>query len=197
MTEENSSKPAAEEPTFDSRQLLKLAVELGPLVVFFVVNSRAGIFWGTGCFVVATIVSLAASRALFGRIPTMPFITGIFVVVFGGLTLLLQDELFIKLKPTIVNGIFAAMLFGGLLVGKPVMKYMFGEVFRLTEEGWRKLTLRWACFFLGLALLNEVVWRHFSTDTWVSFKVFGVMPLTMIFALAQIGLLKRYEQASS
>jgi len=174
-------------------QLLKLLVEVGPLAVFFVMNARAGIFWGTGGFMVATVISLIASRVLFGRVPVMPLVTGVFVLVFGGLTLWLQDEHFIKMKPTIVNALFAGALFTGLLVGHSLLKIVFGEAFRLTDQGWRKLTIRWACFFVFLALLNEVVWRSFSTDVWVSFKVFGIMPLTMIFAIAQMGLLKQYE----
>jgi intracellular septation protein len=174
-------------------QLLKLLVEVGPLVVFFVMNARAGIFWGTGGFMVAIVISLIASRILFGRVPVMPLVTGVFVLVFGGLTLWLQDEQFIKIKPTLVNALFAGALFTGLLAGRSLLKIVFGEVFRLTDEGWRKLTLRWAFFFTFLALLNEVVWRSFSTDVWVSFKVFGIMPLTMIFAIAQMGLLKQHE----
>ena len=174
-------------------QLLKLLVEVGPLVVFFVMNARAGIFWGTGAFMVAIVISLIASRILFGRVPVMPLVTGVFVLVFGGLTLWLQDEQFIKIKPTLVNALFAGALFTGLLAGRSLLKIVFGEVFRLTDEGWRKLTLRWAFFFTFLAVLNEVVWRSFSTDVWVSFKVFGIMPLTMIFAIAQIGLLKQHE----
>ena len=174
-------------------QLLKLLVEVGPLVVFFVMNARAGIFWGTGGFMVAIVISLIASRILFGRVPVMPLVTGVFVLVFGGLTLWLQDEQFIKIKPTLVNALFAGALFTGLLAGRSLLKIVFGEVFRLTDEGWRKLTLRWAFFFTFLAVLNEVVWRSFSTDVWVSFKVFGIMPLTMIFAIAQMGLLKQHE----
>ena len=174
-------------------QILKLAVEVGPLVVFFIVNARAGIFWGTGIFMVATIAALIASRFMFGRIPVMPLISGACVVVFGGLTLWLQDDHFIKIKPTIVNALFAGALFAGLLAGHSLLKLVFGQVFRLNEDGWRKLTLRWACFFTFLAVLNEVVWRTVSTDTWVSFKVFAIMPLTMVFALAQIGLLKAHE----
>ena len=177
-------------------QLLKLLVEVGPLVVFFVTNARAGIFWGTGAFMVAIVISLIASRILFGRVPVMPLVTGVFVLVFGGLTLWLQDEQFIKIKPTLVNALFAGALFTGLLAGRSLLKIVFGEVFRLTDEGWRKLTLRWACFFTFLAVLNEVVWRSFSTDVWVSFKVFGIMPLTMIFAIAQMGLLKQHEPRS-
>ena len=190
MADETNTK--ATEPALKD-QLLKLAVEVGPLVVFFVVNARAGIFWGTGVFMGATVLSLIASRILFGRIPVMPLVTGVCVMVFGGLTLWLQDDHFIKIKPTIVNALFAGALFIGLLAGQSLLRVIFGEVFRLTDEGWRKLTLRWAFFFTFLAVLNEVVWRSFSTDTWVSFKVFGVMPLTMAFAVAQVGLLRQYE----
>ena len=191
MADETSTKPAE---TSLQAQLLKLAVEIGPLIVFFLVNARAGIFWGTGVFMGATIASLIASRILFGRIPVMPLVTGVCVMVFGGLTLWLQDDHFIKIKPTIVNALFAGALFIGLLAGQSLLRVVFGEVFRLTDEGWRKLTLRWACFFTFLAVLNEIMWRSFSTDTWVSFKVFAVMPLTMAFAVAQVGLLRQYEQ---
>lgn len=183
----------ATEPEIDSQQLWKLLVELGPLLVFFIVNSRAGIFWGTGCFIAATVVSIVASRAMFGKLAVMPLVSAFFVIVFGGMTLWLQDELFIKLKPTIVNGIFASVLLGGLAAGHSLLRYLFGDVFRLTDEGWRQLTFRWGLFFVLLAFLNEAVWRNFSTDTWVSFKVFGIMPLTMIFGISQMGLLKRHE----
>ncbi len=185
-------KPA-NEPEFNSRQLLKMLVELGPLIVFFVMNAKAGIYWGTGCFIGATLVALLASHFIFGKIPTMPLVSGFFVIVFGGLTLWLQDDVFIKLKPTIVNSIFGVTLLAGLYSGKSLLKIVFGDAFSLTEEGWRKLTFRWALFFLTLAFLNEVIWRTTTTDTWVSFKVFGIMPLTMIFALSQMPLLKRYE----
>jgi intracellular septation protein len=126
----------------------------------------------------------------------MPLVSGACVMVFGGLTLWLQDEHFIKMKPTFVNALFAVALFAGLLAGQSLLRIVFGEVFRLTDEGWRKLTLRWACFFVCLAVLNEIVWRTVSTDTWVTFKVFAVMPLTMAFALAQIGLLRHHELPS-
>lgn len=177
--------------------LLKMLIEIGPLAIFFVANSRWGIFTATAVFMVAIVVSLAVSYAMERKLPLMPLITALVVLVFGGLTLLLNDELFIKLKPTIVNSLFAGALLAGLLFGKSLLQPVFGTVFELTEEGWRKLTLRWGLFFILLAVLNEVVWRNFDTDTWVSFKVFGIMPLTVIFSLAQMPLLQRYRPAEA
>lgn len=182
-----------EQPELSPRQLLKLLLEIGPIAVFFIVNSQRGLFWGTGAFMVATTIALVASRHMLGKIPIMPLISGVFVLFFGGLTLLLQDELFIKMKPTIVNVLFAAMLFGGLAFGHSLIRLLFEETFRLTDEGWRVLTVRWAVFFLFLAALNEIIWRTQTTDFWISFKVWGVMPITMIFAIAQVGVLRRYE----
>jgi intracellular septation protein len=189
-----TDKPTSgQEPELSPLQLLKMALEVGPIGVFFVVNAYKGIFWGTGAFMVATGAALIASRHLLGKIPVMPLVSGVFVLVFGGLTLILQDELFIKMKPTIVNTLFAIILLMGLAYGQIFLKLLFGEVFRLTEEGWKILTMRWVVFFLFLAILNEVVWRSFSTEFWISFKVWGIMPLTMVFAVAQVGLIKRYE----
>ena len=197
MSDENKVVAAENAQLFDRKQLIKLVVEFGPLLVFFVANSRYGICTGTGAFMVATVVSLIASRTLLGRIAVMPLITSVFVLVFGGLTLWLQDDHFIKIKPTMVNGLFAAILFVGLATGRLFLKIVFGEVMRLTDQGWRILTFRWAFFFVFLAGLNEVMWRFFSTDTWVAFKVFGIMPITFIFALCQIGILKKYEDTTS
>jgi intracellular septation protein len=197
MSEQDKVSSTSEGPQLDRKQIIKLAVELGPLLVFFVVNSHSNIFHGTAAFMAATVVALVVSHFVLGRIATMPLVTGVFVLVFGGLTLYLQDDHFIKIKPTIVNGLFAAILFGGLLFGRLFLKIVFGDVMRLTEEGWRILTVRWALFFVLLAILNEVMWRFFSTDTWVAFKVFGIMPLTFVFALAQIGVLKKYEDTTS
>jgi len=181
-------------PEISSEQLIKLALEMGPLIVFFITNWYGGIFWGTGTFMIATVVALTLSRWKYGRIPLMPLITGVFVLVFGSLTIWLHDDLFIKLKPTIVNTLFASILFTGLVFGHSLLKYIFSEVLNLRDEGWRILTIRWAFFFVFLAILNEIIWRSFSTDFWVTFKVFGLMPITFTFALAQVGLIQKYEK---
>ncbi|MGA0533960.1 septation protein A [Hansschlegelia sp. KR7-227] len=172
---------------------LKLALELGPLVVFFLANARGDLFIATGAFMAATVVALSASWILMRRLPVMPLVSGAVVLVFGGLTLALQDELFIKLKPTIVNLLFASALFGGLAFGKPLLAIVFDQAFDLTHEGWMKLSFRWACFFVVLAAVNEIVWRTQTTDFWVAFKVWGIMPITMVFAMAQAPLLQRYS----
>jgi intracellular septation protein len=170
----------------------KLIIELGPLLVFFATNAVAGIFAGTAAFMVATVISLAAARLRYHKIPIMPIVSGVIVLVFGGLTLFLRDETFIKLKPTIVYSMFALLLAAGLLLKKPLLELLFGSAFALTEEGWRKLTHRWIAFFIAMAIVNELVWRNFSTDTWVSFKAFGFLPLTLLFTLAQMPLLQRH-----
>jgi intracellular septation protein len=175
--------------------LLKLVLELGPLAVFFFANARIPgddrLFWATGLFMGAVVIALAISFVLIRRLPVMPLVSGIVVLVFGGLTLWLQDETFIKMKPTIVNTLFGGILLGGLAFGRSLLGYVFDSVFRLTDNGWRTLTFRWGIFFLVLAVLNEIVWRNFSTDTWVSFKVFGIMPLTLLFTFSQLPLINR------
>lgn len=172
--------------------LLKLVLDLGPLVLFFAANGRYGIFAATGVFMAAVLAALLVSYVLTRRLPIMPVITAIIVVVFGGLTLVLHDATFIKVKPTIIYGLFGGVLIGGLLFNKPLLGVVFDSLFHLSEEGWRKLTLRWAMFFFALAVLNEIVWRNVSTDTWVTFKVFGVLPLTLLFGALQVPLVKRY-----
>jgi len=171
----------------------KLMIELGPLLAFFVAWFLADIFWATGVLMAATLVSVVASKLLLGRVSPVIIATAVLVVVFGGLTFWFGDAHFIKMKPTIINLLFAGVLLGGLLTGRPLLKLLFGEAFNLTEEGWRKLTLRWMVFFVVMAVLNEIVWRNFSEAAWVNFKVFGILPLTLIFAMSQIGLIKRYE----
>jgi intracellular septation protein len=188
MTETQAAKPQL-------NPLLKLAFDLGPLALFFFANSRYGIFVATGTFMVAVLAALAASYVLTRHLPIMPVVTAIVVLVFGGLTLVLHNDLFIKLKPTIIYVLFGAVLLGGLFFGKSFLGVVFDSLFHLSEEGWRKLTVRWALFFFVLAVLNEVVWRSTSTDVWVNFKVFGVMPLTLAFGALQYPLLKKYAVA--
>jgi intracellular septation protein len=172
---------------------LKLALDIGPLILFFAANARFGIYAATAAFMVAVVVALGVSYALTRHLPVMPMVTAVVVLVFGGLTLVLHDELFIKLKPTIIYVLFGSVLLGGLAFRKPLLGMVFDSVFNLTEEGWRKLTVRWALFFLVLAVLNEIVWRTQTTDFWVSFKLFGVVPLTLLFGALQIRLLTKYE----
>ncbi|TDQ61755.1 intracellular septation protein A [Maritalea mobilis] len=167
-------------------QLIKLGLELGPLVLFFILNGRAGIFVATAWFMGAMVVSLVLSWLILKRIAVMPLVTGVVVLIFGGLTLYLQDDTFIKLKPTIVNMLFGGVLLGGLLFGHSLLRYVFGDVYKLRDEGWRILTWRWTIFFFVLALINEIVWRNFSTDFWVAFKVWGIMPLTLIFSFVLV-----------
>ncbi|MFL4978765.1 MAG: septation protein A [Xanthobacteraceae bacterium] len=175
---------------------LKLALDIGPLILFFIGNARWGIFPATAIFMVAILVALAVSYALIRRLPVMALISAVIVTVFGGLTLVLHDETFIKVKPTIIYALFGATLLFGLISRKPLLEMVFDSVFHLTEEGWRKLTLRWCVFFFAMAVLNEFVWRNFSTDTWVSFKLFGAVPLTFLFAAAQYPLLMKYDASS-
>jgi intracellular septation protein len=173
--------------------LLKLALDVGPLVLFFAANAKLGIYVATGSFMVAVLIALGVSYAMTRHIAIMPVVTAVIVLVFGGLTLFLHDDLFIKLKPTIIYVLFGGTLLAGLALDKPFLSIMFDQMFHLTAEGWRKLTWRWALFFLALAVLNEVVWRTQSTDFWVSFKLFGVVPLTLLFGALQYPLLMKYH----
>ena len=177
----------------DVSPLLKLALEIGPLAVFFITNGKFGIFYATASFMAATLISLVTSRIFLKRIPVLALVTGVFVMIFGFLTIYLHDDTFIKIKPTVVNTLFAFILAAGLYFRRPVLKLALGEILQMREEGWRLLTLRWIGFFLFLAVLNEVVWRNFSTDTWVSFKSFGLMPLTFFFMMFQITLIMRHQ----
>lgn len=199
----------APEPKPKESPIAKLALELGPLMVFFFANLRgewlaktfpalaaAGspLLVATALFMAATVISLTVSRIVFGHLPIMPFVSGIVVVIFGGLSIYLQNDVFIKMKSTIVNLLFGGVLLGGLLFGKSLLGYVFNTAFELDEEGWRKLTIRWGIFFLFLALLNEIVWRNFSEEVWVAFKVWGVMPLTILFTLLQMPLILRHAR---
>ena len=162
----------------------KLLVEMGPLIAFFIGNWQAGIFWGTGIFMAATGISLAVSWGLTRKIAMVPLVSAIFVAVFGALTLYLHSDLFIKVKVTLINALFGAILLGGAGFGRNYLKVVMGEAMKLPDAAWRTLTIRWGAFFFCLAALNEIVWRSVSTDMWVNFKVFGLLPLTLVFALA-------------
>jgi intracellular septation protein len=194
--------------------ILKLVLEMGPLALFFVANVKpvwfnplverflspalfegpnGSIFTATAVFLPTTIVALAAGLILTRRIPIMPLVSGVFVIIFGALTLWLQNDLFIKVKPTIVNALFGVILLGGLATGRPLIRYVLDAAFDLQAEGWRKLTLNWGLFFLFLAVLNEIVWRNFSSEFWGGFKLFGTMPITLLFAASQVPILLKYE----
>lgn len=173
--------------------LFKLATELGPLVVFFVANAKGNLFIATGAFMVAVVAAMAVSYAVTRHVPIMAIISAVVVLVFGTLTLVLHDETFIKIKPTIIYGLFGAILAGGLAFNRSFIAVLFDQMFNLTPAGWRSLTLRWALFFFFMAVLNEAVWRTQSTDFWVGFKAFGVIPITMVFAMLQMPLIKRHH----
>jgi intracellular septation protein len=201
MTDNPSETKPAEPSWAELRpQIIKMALELGPLVVFFIVNARADIFTGTAWFMGAMVLSLVLSWLLLRKIAVMPLVTGVVVLIFGSLTLIFHDDTFIKMKPTIVNSLFGAVLLGGLFFRQSLLRYVFGEVYKLKPQGWTVLTLRWGLFFFFLAVLNEVVWRGTAsylpakeaTDAWVAFKVWGTMPLTIVFAALQLPVLQRY-----
>jgi len=187
MTVPASSRPSELNP------ILKLALDLGPLLLFFFVNARFGIYAATGAFMAATIVSLIVTYVLIRRIAVMPLVSAIVVMVFGGLTIYLQNEMFIKLKPTIIYALFGVILLGRLAMGRSLLALVMDSLFQLDEEGWRKLTLRWGVFFIVMAVVNEIVWRSVTTDAWVAFKTFGFLPLTILFALAQAPLMMRHS----
>ncbi|WP_160007884.1 septation protein A [Rhizobium sp. 18055] len=207
MTTESDTTPSAADK---QNPMLKLALELGPLMIFFFANLRGPwlvekfpalsalggpLFVATALFMAATIISLVISKIVLKHLPIMPFVSGVVVLVFGSLSIYLQDETFIKMKPTIINALFGFTLLGGLLFGKSLLGYVFNAAFQLDAEGWRKLTVRWGVFFLFLAVLNEVVWRNFTDDTWVAFKVWGTMPITILFTLSQMPLIMKHTVA--
>jgi intracellular septation protein len=207
MTTESDTTPSAADK---QNPMLKLALELGPLMIFFFANLRGPwlvekfpalsalggpLFVATALFMAATIISLVISKIVLKHLPIMPFVSGVVVLVFGSLSIYLQDETFIKMKPTIINALFGFTLLGGLLFGKSLLGYVFNAAFQLDAEGWRKLTVRWGVFFLFLAVINEVVWRNFTDDTWVAFKVWGTMPITILFTLSQMPLIMKHTVA--
>ncbi len=180
-----------------SPQLRKLVLDLGPLLIFFAAFKWGGFFIATGAFMAAIAVALAIGYAFERKLSPMPIFTAVLVMIFGGLTLYLQSEIFLKVKVTILYGFFGLILLGGLVAGRLFIKYVFAEAFELDDAGWKKLTLRWGIFFLALAALNEVIWRQTSTEFWVEFKVWGILPLILIFAVAQTPLLLKHAAADT
>ena len=173
---------------------IKLFIDIGPLAVFFIYYKVSGdLIEAILPLMVATVFSVVISYILEKRIPIMPTLGAGIVVIFGGLTIIFDNKIFIFMKPTIINIIFASILYGGIILKKPLLKYLLGSALKLEEEGWSILTQRWAAFFIALAVLNEIVWRTMSEEFWVSFKVFGILPITFIFTMTQFPLIKKYQ----
>ncbi|MCB9916548.1 MAG: septation protein A [Planctomycetes bacterium] len=205
MTDQ-AAPPASAEAPRPGKALLKFLLEFGPLVLFFVLNKlntvpadeaagvpgHSGIVVATKWFLVAAVVAFPLAWWVERKLPAMLALGTVAIGVFGGLTWWLDDDFFIKIKPTVFSAGLALVLLGGLACGRLFLVDLFGASLRLTEEGWRRFTVRYALFFLVVAALNEAVWRTCSDDTWVSFKVFGILPLTFVFILFQVGLMKRY-----
>ena len=175
------------------KSLYKLLIDIGPLAVFFIFYTRSGLQASILPFMVATVIAVLFSYILEKKIPIMPTAGAAIVLLFGGLTIYFDNEVFFKMKPTIINLLFAIILYLGILINKPLLKYLLGAALKLEEVGWKILTQRWIGFFIALAILNEIVWRTQSTDMWVNFKVFGILPITFIFTMTQFPLIKKYQ----
>ena len=175
------------------KSLFKLLIDIGPLAVFFIFYSRSGLQASILPFMIATIIAVLFSYILEKKIPIMPTVGAGIVLLFGGLTIYFDNDVFFKMKPTIINILFAVILYGGILINKPLLKYLLGAALKLEETGWKILTQRWIGFFIALAILNEIIWRTQSTDVWVNFKVFGILPITFIFTMTQFPLIKKYQ----
>ena len=175
------------------KSISKLLIDIGPLAVFFIFYTRSGLQEAILPLMIATVIAVIISYILEKRIPIMPTLGAGIVLVFGGLTIYFNDETFIKMKPTIINVVFAIILYGGVILKKPLLKYLLGAALKLEEEGWKILTYRWIAFFIALAILNEIIWRTQSTNLWVNFKVFGILPITFLFTISQFSLIKKYQ----
>ena len=175
------------------KPIYKILIDIGPLAVFFIFYTRSGLQASILPLMIATVIAVLFSYILEKKIPIMPTVGAGIVLIFGGLTIYFDNEVFIKMKPTIINLVFAAILYGGMLIKKPLLKILLGAALKLEEEGWSILTYRWIGFFIALAILNEIVWRTQSTDIWVNFKVFAILPITFIFTMTQFPLIKKYQ----
>lgn len=175
------------------KSFYKLLIDIGPLAIFFIFYSKSGLQASILPFMIATVIAVIFSYILEKKIPIMPTVGAVIVLIFGGLTIYFDNEVFFKMKPTIINLLFAVILYGGIIIKKPLLKILLGAALKLEEEGWKVLTQRWIGFFVALAILNEIVWRTQSTDMWVNFKVFGILPITFIFTMTQFPLIKKYQ----
>ena len=175
------------------KSFYKLLIDIGPLAVFFIFYTRSGLQASILPFMLATVIAVLFSYILEKKIPIMPTVGAGIILLFGGLTIYFDNDIFFKMKPTIINVLFAVILYGGILINKPLLKYLLGAALKLEEAGWKILTQRWIGFFIALAILNEIVWRTQSTDVWVNFKVFGILPITFIFTMTQFPLIKKYQ----
>jgi len=171
----------------------RMGFDIGPLILFFAAFEFLGIFAATGVFMAAVLAALGIGYWIERRLSPIPLFTAVLVLIFGGLTIYLRNDTFIKMKPTVLYAFFGLILLGGLFWNRLFIKYVFGHAFQLREEGWRKLTVRWGIFALALAALNEIIWRSFSTAIWVDFKVWGILPLIFLFALVQSPLIIRHQ----
>jgi intracellular septation protein len=178
-------------------QGLKLALDFAPLVAFFIAYRMGGVYWATGVIIALTLVSLVIGYMITGKVAKFPLFSGILITILGGLTLYLQNDTFVKMKPTAANLVFAGLLGGGLVMNRMFLKDLLGSTLNMPNDAWRTLTIRWAVFFLLLAGLNEYVWRTMSEEAWVNFKVFGLMGLTLVFALANAPFMARYMKAET
>ena len=175
------------------KSISKLLIDIGPLAVFFIFYLRSDLKSAIIPLMIATIIAVLFSYIMEKKIPVMPTVGAFIILIFGGLTIYFDNEVFFKMKPTIINLLFALILYGGMIVKKPLLKFLLSAAIKLEDEGWKILTQRWISFFIALAILNEIVWRTQSTDIWVSFKVFGILPITFIFTMIQFPLIKKYQ----
>ena len=175
------------------KNIYKLIIDIGPLAVFFIFYTRSDLQSAILPFMIATVIAVLFSYTLEKKIPVMPTVGAIIILVFGGLTIYFDNDVFFKMKPTIINLLFAAILYGGIVLKKPLLRYLLGAALKLQDEGWSILTKRWIGFFIALAILNEIIWRTQSTDIWVNFKVFGILPITFIFTITQFSVIKKYQ----
>ena len=175
------------------KSIYKLFIDIGPLAVFFIFYIRGDLVSSIFPFMIATVISVLFSYIIEKKIPIMPTVGALIILIFGGLTIYFNNEVFFKMKPTIINLLFAGVLFAGISMNKPLLKYLLGGAIKLKDEGWAILTKRWIAFFISLAILNEIVWRTQSTDLWVNFKVFGILPITFIFTLTQFSIIKKFQ----